>query len=560
MAIMKKSRAEIQKAYRQRLKQKNQEEYLRKERERMRRSYVPSSALSENDRNRRNTLNREKLRRFYQRKRELRLANLLADQETSGYDTDQAGPSQERGRLRVRWNFRNNRREGALRRWKRELSEAKSRVRLLEQERDSILKKCRSTQRSLQRMKKSREPDELTPRKQTVKMMDEANLSTRQRDKIKKTLLLGNVMVGEVRATKEKTSKGLVKAIHRTVSGRIVKKYRCFKLLASKTGLCRHRLAKSDSKTHQIDRSSRVNIVKRHQSQVEMFLKREDNSRMQPGKNDVKRMKKGEKFQTYILTDYLLNLYNKFKSENPMIKISFTSFCRSRPKYILTAAFSSRSACLCTKHQNAALTVKVLKRVGIDIPANPEKVLQQMPAVELMKDDLGETVVLGQWTRIEVEEKGKKKYVTKIVESKLDKAKFLTHFETQMKDFEAHVTRVSAQYEQIRVLKEKLPKHEMIVQLDFAENYSCKSLEEVQSAYFNQTSVTLHPMVAYYRSSDGSLQHRSFIIISDEMRHRSSTVMTFIDEIIPASRFEGDRWPITNNSLLERLPYQPISQ
>jgi len=42
---MGKSRAEIQKAYRQRLKDKNKEEYLRKESESKRRIYVPSHQL-----------------------------------------------------------------------------------------------------------------------------------------------------------------------------------------------------------------------------------------------------------------------------------------------------------------------------------------------------------------------------------------------------------------------------------------------------------------------------------------------------------------------------------
>jgi len=42
---MGKSRAEIQKAYRQRLKDKNKEEYLRKESERKIRIYVPSHQL-----------------------------------------------------------------------------------------------------------------------------------------------------------------------------------------------------------------------------------------------------------------------------------------------------------------------------------------------------------------------------------------------------------------------------------------------------------------------------------------------------------------------------------
>ncbi|XP_060574205.1 splicing regulatory glutamine/lysine-rich protein 1-like [Ruditapes philippinarum] len=144
---MGKSKAEIQRAYRQRLKEKNNE------RERMRRNYVPSSELSDRDKKRRNEQNRAKLRRFYQRKREERQRQVEPqEQDTSGYDSA-PNDSSERSRLRLRIPFQNNRRKGALIRWKRELSEATSRIRLLEQERSKLLKRYKSTQRSLQRMK-----------------------------------------------------------------------------------------------------------------------------------------------------------------------------------------------------------------------------------------------------------------------------------------------------------------------------------------------------------------------------------------------------------------------
>ena len=64
---------------------------------------------------------------------------------------------------------------------------------------------------------------------------------------------------------------------------------------------------------------------------------------------------------------------------------------------------------------------------------------------------------------------------------------------------------------------------------------SCQALEEVQSAYWdNSEQVTLHPVVFYYKSNDGSqeIQHTSCIIISDCMVHNASTVVAFIKEVI----------------------------
>lgn len=535
---MVKSRAEIQREYRQRIKEKNNAEYLRRERDRKNRSYVPSSSLSENDRKERNRRNRQNLRRFYQKRRDVRASN--STQDTSGYESGEPGPSHERGRLLVRMDFLNRdsgRRKGAMKRWKRDKSLATSRVRMLEQERETLLRKYRSTQRSLQRIKvrlnRGQADVEMTPNKQTEKEMKDANLDKIQREKLKKSLLFGNVLAKEINETKKATPMSKLKALHRVVSGKIVKKYKIIKHLSYKTGLCRHQLSKSTTKNHQIRTSRRSSRLHKYKSEVVEFLKLEDNRRTQPGKNDAKRLKKGEKVQVHILTDYLHNLFNKFRSENPDTKMSLASFCRCRPKYIYKTAFTSRLSCLCTKHTNAALAVKALRRAGMEIPLNPERVAKDMPTNESMKEKLNETVPISQWTRVEVEEKGKKKSVTRIVETIMSKDKFISHFDTQMVDFDEHVKRMNTQYEQIRHLKQNLPPHEMIIQIDFAENYSCRSLEEVQSAYFNQTAVTLHPMVVYWKLETGELTHKSFITVSDEMAHKASTVVTFIEDIIP---------------------------
>jgi hypothetical protein len=43
----------------------------------------------------------------------------------------------------------------------------------------------------------------------------------------------------------------------------------------------------------------------------------------------------------------------------------------------------------------------------------------------------------------------------------------------QTKAFTEHVDRVGEQYSQIKKLKENIQENEVIVQMDFAENFSC---------------------------------------------------------------------------------------
>ena len=69
--------------------------------------------------------------------------------------------------------------------------------------------------------------------------------------------------------------------------------------------------------------------------------------------------------------------------------------------------------------------------------------------------------------------------------------------------------------------------------MDFAENYSCYSLEEVQSAYCDQAEqVTLHPVVFYFRNDEEELSHKSSVIVSDVLSHNALTAFAFLRESI----------------------------
>ena len=62
---------------------------------------------------------------------------------------------------------------------------------------------------------------------------------------------------------------------------------------------------------------------------------------------------------------------------------------------------------------------------------------------------------------------------------------------------------------------------------------TCTSAEEVESGYWNQDMVTLHPIVTYYKDEGSDeLKHKSFVFVSDELGHNSSTVYTFKKSII----------------------------
>jgi hypothetical protein len=287
--------------------------------------------------------------------------------------------------------------------------------------------------------------------------------------------------------------------------------------------------------TNKIRPGRRIRSVKQLALDVEEFMSREDNSRMQPGKGDAIKSSSGERKQTIILTNYLGDLYQKFLAEKAQVKLSLATFCRLRPRHILPAKFISRTSCLCIKHQHMSLKCQTLKKFNIVMNENPENLIDKCPELErAMTEMLPNEVTYRVWKQVNVDEKKKMKVVEKKqINQIVDKPEFIELMKIELNQFSGYVDRVRTQYREIKILKENLPENEIIVQMDFVENYTCKSLAEVQSAYWNQTPVALHPIVVYYRGQSSTLEDKSIAIISDELSHSTSTVCTFLDTLIP---------------------------
>ena len=98
--------------------------------------------------------------------------------------------------------------------------------------------------------------------------------------------------------------------------------------------------------------------------------------------------------------------------------------------------------------------------------------------------------------------------------------------------FKEHAIRARTQYAEVRRLKENLyPGHSVVI-MDFSENFVCDYLEEVQSSYYNKPSVSLHPVVIYFKDeTDGSLKHKSYIYCSDDTDHKAAAIFTIMRKL-----------------------------
>ena len=82
-----------------------------------------------------------------------------------------------------------------------------------------------------------------------------------------------------------------------------------------------------------------------------------------------------------------------------------------------------------------------------------------------------------------------------------------------------------------KMAKEDLKEGQMIVVCDFAENYSFVVQDEIQSFHWNNSMVTLHPFVGYYKDED-ILKHANFVSISECNIHDSVSVHLFITQFL----------------------------
>ncbi|KAH3861008.1 hypothetical protein DPMN_023934 [Dreissena polymorpha] len=106
---------------------------------------------------------------------------------------------------------------------------------------------------------------------------------------------------------------------------------------------------------------------------------------------------------------------------------------------------------------------------------------------------------------------------------------YIKHAQLQFRDFLQHVSRVKTQYTAIRNLKAHLPINEILIYMDFAENFICSNADEVHSAYWNSKGVTLHPVVAYYKEEE-ELKHKNLIFVYDVTNNNSTVVVTILKQ------------------------------
>ena len=103
---------------------------------------------------------------------------------------------------------------------------------------------------------------------------------------------------------------------------------------------------------------------------------------------------------------------------------------------------------------------------------------------------------------------------------------FFTQLCDALNQHSEHLFRARWQYEQFKQNVDTIKDGNLVMAMDFSENYTCRLGREVQSYHWNQKQITLHPMMLYYRKN-GEVQKDGFTVLTDDLKHDAHAVAEF---------------------------------
>ena len=181
------------------------------------------------------------------------------------------------------------------------------------------------------------------------------NISPSEKEKVKKELFLKNILCESIKSQYELASSNEQKNILKNiVVNSLVKKYRLKTKLEAIIGL-KGRI-RVPTKT----------IPGKHVAlaqKIHNFFLRDDVSRATAGKKETKTFKKNKMQRRYLL-ESMPKLRYKFIQETN-IPVSYTTFTRCKPFFVLSPNLSNRETCACKNHGNTEFKYVALKTLLI---------------------------------------------------------------------------------------------------------------------------------------------------------------------------------------------------
>ena len=179
-------------------------------------------------------------------------------------------------------------------------------------------------------------------------------------------MLFGEVLVRELRS-KRKLGVKTKQIVGKIIASKLLKKYG---LIGFAGHIIGYRELKNAMRCTGVayEKNWKKNAFSTESKMVQRFLEDDLNSRMLPGKKDGKKV-----VQRRLLLNSLKDLHQKYRTEFNST-ISYTTFLRLKPAWIVQPKLSDRETCACMKHGNIQFVVCKLNRIGVLKERNAEEI------------------------------------------------------------------------------------------------------------------------------------------------------------------------------------------
>ncbi|CAG9136304.1 unnamed protein product [Plutella xylostella] len=231
----------------------------------------------------------------------------------------------------------------------------KKRIDMLLKENQSLKKKVyRYKILSLTNDTENINPDQetSTPKKETNAFLEKLTISQNEKEEVKKVLFEKNVLCASMKSQYENADNTEKRIIKNILTNELVKKYKMVTTFQGILGLKgRIRVKAKCKKPSNMEKN------------IKNFYLQDDVSTATAGKKETKTLKK-VKMQKRFLVDTMRNLHKKFE-ESMGQKVSYTTFIKNRPFYVISPTLSNRETCGCKKHANIEFKHTALKRLQV---------------------------------------------------------------------------------------------------------------------------------------------------------------------------------------------------
>lgn len=411
-------------------------------------------------------------------------------------------------------------------------------------------------QKSLARSRQQLPSQLKSPRSQVAQLTQGQFISNDIREKLMDNAVLEAELQDVTEGFGEGNTPGK-KIFCKFLSGRILKRYKRlgrFKKILPLKSMKTARKFYGDRKSisDYVKKSTSSNSMKIRES-VQAFYLSETASHYSAGKKCFVKVD-GQKVQKRYLNDSRKELHKIYLTTSPL-RISYSTFCRLTPPSVETPKLSGRDTCLCTKCVNFDLLAQALNFYKIIKEASGKEVISSICCDKNKEDCLFKNCVtcreksliykqfnptdemqFKEWiTEKETRISSKtKKQINVKVTKKVERTAFIhevvSKMETLLEKQLSHQGRIIHQRDIWKSKAENMTEEDLLIVMDWSENYILRCHAEIQSAHFGSSNREISLHTGMVQKSDGTKE--TFCTVSKSKRHDPVAIVAHIKPIL----------------------------